>query len=326
MEEKLQNLCEKFIANRDTVKRALPFGSMYLPPLCADLYCAAGKDANDGQLKDCMKIISANAGLFSYFRGTMKPAYATMLALSDAPEERIRSAQQNYALLKRDFWGSEYLALVSFLLTEHAAEEDVARNAARGKEIYRLMRKNHPLLTSSEDSVFAVLMAFSEKTNGQLADDMETAYAMLKDHISFAGNALQTVSHVLALSDRAPKETVQRVVSLYETLRGANVKYRKDYSLATLAALAVTDADEGELTARIAEVYDYLGTQKGYGVFGLGKSERAMHSAMLVSNLYTPGPQLMAAAISGTLSMIIAQEIMFCAVIAGSAASSSAGN
>ena len=43
------------------------------------------------------------------------------------------------------------------------------------------MKKEHPLLTSGEDSIFAVLMAFSDQSDDALLEDMETCYALLRD-------------------------------------------------------------------------------------------------------------------------------------------------
>lgn len=74
---------------------------------------------------------------------------------------------------------------------------------------------------------------------------------------------------------------------------------------------------------------DYLAGQKGYGLFGVGRKQRLMHAAMIVSSAYKAddGKQAMStAAIGGTISMIVAQEAAMCAAIAASAAASSANN
>ena len=55
-------------------------------------------------------------------------------------------------------------------------EGEADRIVSRGRVLYKRMRAEHPFLTSSEDSVFAVLMAFSDKSDDELVADMEACY------------------------------------------------------------------------------------------------------------------------------------------------------
>lgn len=319
MKETLHRLCEQFIVNRDAVKRVFRWESDYTHPLCANIFLARGKTVDEDALARCKQIIKGETGVFSSFRGSLEPALASMLAVDERPDEMMARALEHYGILKRDFWGSEYLALAAFLLCEVAKPGEVEEKAARGKEIYRLMKQEHPLLTSSEDSVFAVMTAFSQKTNQELIEDMEACYTRLKDRFSFVGNTLQTVSHVLAMSASSADEKTERVISLYETLRQAGVKYGRDYTLSVLAALTLTDGDLSTLADEIREADEFLSTQKGYGLLGCGKAMRSMHAAMIVSDQYARRDYVDTAAMAGTLAMIIAQQMAMCSVMAGTA-------
>lgn len=326
MKAELQTLCDSFISNRDAVREAFKWDSAYIHPVCANLFCAHGKAADTEELKRCKKIIESQTGIFSNFRGNIRPALAAMLALSGRPEEKMSQALENYSLLKQEFRGSEYLALVAFLLTDLADRSQIEEKASRGKLIYKRMQKEHPFLTSSEDSVFAVLMAFSGKTDDDLIYDMEACYTVLKERFSI-GNEVQTVSHILSLTDGSPDEKAGRVIELYNALRDAGVKYGRYYELSTLAALSVTGAGIPELVRDIQEANDFLKGQKGYGgVFGLDAKTRAMHAALLVSDLYTNRDQTNTAAMTSTLVQIIAQEMAMCAITASVAASSVAAS
>ena len=107
MKEALQKLCDDFLVNRDAAKRAFRWDSDYVHPLCANLFCARGKMADEEELRRCRQVINDQTGLFSNFRGNLRPVLAAMLALNDAPEARMEMAQNNYDLLKQEFWGSE---------------------------------------------------------------------------------------------------------------------------------------------------------------------------------------------------------------------------
>lgn len=322
MDPKLQTLCEQFILNRDLVKKTQKMCGIYLPPVCAHLFCTRGKTVDEERLKACLKLIRKKTGVFSNFRSAMELAFACMLSLEEEPELALEKALSAYDLLKKEFMSSQYLPLAAFLLKD---ETDMAGYIARGREIYLTMRKEHPFLTSTEDSVFAVMMAFSEKDNQTLVEEMEACYTLLKKEFR-TGNSVQTVSHVLAISGGAPAEKTGKLIELYEALRQSGLKYSKYYELPTLAALSTMPVDVRQMAMDMLDVDTWLSRQKGYGFWSLSKHTRLMHAAMIVSNAYTSNPSLDTAAVSGTLSMIISQQIATMAAIAGANAAVTAAN
>ena len=325
MKDSLRKICEDFIANRDVMREAFKWDSSYLYPVCGNIFCARGQMADLERLKQCKKVIDSQAGVFSNFRGYVRPALATMLAMNDDPENRMWQAIYNYDVLKKEFWGSSYLALVAYLLTELADKDQVEEKAVRGKDIYNRMKKEHPFLTGNEDSVFAVLMAFSSRPDDELITDMEACYQALRARFS-AGDALQTVSHVLSLADGNPVLKASRVIDLYNSLRDAGIKYGRSHELSVLAALSLTDAGIPELVEDIREVDAFLKTQKGFGTFGTGSQLRAMNAALVVSDQYTVRDRANTAAMTSTLAIIIAQQMAMCAVMASTAAATAASS
>ena len=328
METQLQNLCDRFIRNRDAAKKAFRWESSYVYPICAGLFCAKGLEADADTLVQCRDIIRKQVGIFSNFRGHLEPALASMLALGSSPEKQMAQALENYKALKQEFWGSEYLALAAFLLTDVSPLTLDQDRILRGRTIYDRMKKEHPFLTASEDSIFALLMAYSDKSDDQLISDMEAAYRILKERFHFVSDTLQTVSHVLALSTDNPEEASDRVIALYESLRSRGVKYGREYHMSPLAALTLMTEDLDRTADEIQQVDTFLSQQKGYGILGPGKAVRAMHAALIVSDQYTQRGQMDTAAMAGTLAMMIAQEIAMLVAISAStsAAASSSSN
>ena len=74
------------------------------------------------------------------------------------------------------------------------------------------------------------------------------------------------------------------------------------------------------------EADGFLAAQKGYGFWGIGRKIRLMHAAMIVSDEYIPHDAVDRAALTGTISLIIAQQIALCAVMASTAAASTASS
>ena len=220
------------------------------------------------------------------------------------------------------------MPLVATIVAQMAEPAQYDSIVEKTGEIYQLMKKEHPFLTSSEDGPFAAMLAFTERNPQAMNDEVEKCYELLKPKF-FSGNAVQSLSHVLALGEGSAESKCSKFETMFDSLKANGYKYGTDYELATLGALSILDVDAKVAVEELIEVTDYLETQKGYGLLGYTKKQRMMHAAMLVSSTYVKKgdvPVMNSAAISGTIAMIAAQQAAMCAAIAASAAASSASN
>ncbi len=318
MTEQLQSYCDGFIRNRDAVKEAFYWDSQYIIPVCACYLAERGMDVNSEKIKECGKLIEKNTGVFSGFRSSSTLPIATLLYSDSDPEQRLANTLAVYDKLKKHFGRSGYTALVSAMAAGLAPVEEAERLGERGKVLFDMMRSEHPFLTDSEDSVFAVLMAFSGKTEQALFEDMEACYKLGRK-LASDNNSAQSLSHVLALYEGSPEEKTARTQRLYDLIVGKRRKYGKGYELAVLAALAMAAPDLEKAAGEVAEVETFLEGQRGYSGFGIDKKTRTMHAALITSCLYSPTSSS-AAAITGTIAMLAAQNAMLCAIIAVNAA------
>ena len=86
---------------------------------------------------------------------------------------------------------------------------------------------------------------------------------------------------------------------------------------------------QDEIINDVILVDRFLSGQKGYGVFGLGRKQRLMHAAMIVTCYYMGREENLAmntAAIGATVSLIAAQQAAMCAAIAASSSSAAANS
>ena len=324
-----QELVDRFIETRDAVRAAFRMENEYIYPVCAQIFLAADKPVEIEQLERCKALVKSSTSVFSSFRGNVKLPLLCMLAAGDDPEERWDRTRRYYALLKESFYGSEYLALGAMLLSDAVQEEDVPALSARGKGLYQRMKKEHPFLTGQEDSVFALLLSQSARSDDELIEDMEKCYGLLKERFP-SGNGLQAASHVLALSSEIPVDKTFRMIGIFNAIEEAGGKYGKDWQLPILAALSLGQRFQEDLARELLEIDALLSKRKGYkGVFGLDRRARSMHAAMLLSLQHEAEPKqpvelVGAAAQQATLAIIAAQQALMCAVVASSAASSAA--
>ena len=113
---------------------------------------------------------------------------------------------------------------------------------------------------------------------------------------------------------------------LYDQIERTIGKYGRHHELATLAACAMLDEDPAAMAEDMKDVDAFLDQQKGYGFFGIDRKTRLMHAAMIVSDEYMPRGEVDTAALSGTIAMLIAQQIATCAIIASTTATTAASS
>lgn len=327
MKIELKRRLEMFIANRDIIKSEFPWEVAYIYPLCAGLFTVKGVYADAQSLRACQDILKQNTGIFSNFRGTSKMATIASLAMSDNPQEKMNRLLFVYNKLKEVFFGSEYLAVSSSAITELADPSRYEVIIQQTRIIYNRMKAAHPFLTSGEDSTFAALLALSGLNDELIGQEMERCYAILKP-VFWSGNAVQSLSHVLALGNEPADQKCTRVTQLFGYLKAHGYKYGTSYELPTLGALALTVTDIEALAQEIMEADNYLKLQKGFGVLGVGAKQRLMYAGMLVMCDAMPSAETMEiAALSGIVSLVIAQQAaIFASIAASSAAASSASN
>lgn len=320
-------LCRLFIQNRDIVKEAYPWESAYLYPVCASIFTDKGLTADRETLLSCKQMLKESVSCFSNFRGTGRLPILCTLAADPDPKIRLAKALKAHEALREHFSGSQFLPLAAVILSGMTDEYRFSDISARAKQLYKMMREKHPWLTSREDEVFAVLLALSYKSDTQLLFEMETCYKILKQHFS-SSNAVQSLTHVLTLSEGRAEKKCKRIIDLWNELKTRGHRYSPIYTLPTLGVVSLLNEGIPSLYDQLLEADNFLKTQKGYGFWGLDKNHRIIHAGMLVTAVHEGAiGTAHAAAINSALASITAQQAAMCAVIAASsAASASASN
>ena len=325
MRPTLEQHCNNFICNRDVVKSIFKWENDQIISASVTSFLNRGILADATKLEECKKLLKDNTGVFSNFRGNVEVPMVVQLAIADVSADKMKKTMQVYETLKKEFYGSEYLVLAAAVMADMVSEEQAIQMAKKARKIYDKMKKDHPFLTSGEDTVYAVLMAVSEKSDDKMMEEMEVCYKKLKESF-YASNEVQALAHVLSVAEGSAEEKCNKVVALYDALRGAEVKYGKYYELVALASLAMLPVEQSVLVEDIKAVDAFLAEQKGYGFWGLDKKTRLMHAAMIVSCDYIKNDTADSAAMTGAMAVVAAQQAAMCAVIAASAASTAASS
>ena len=326
MNERTLARCKNLIKNKETMKSAFAWEDGLTHLACAGIFINKEQTANEEMLLQCKDILKRNTGIFSNFKSTAKPMIVAMLAANENPQLLMERGLKVYDLLKEEFMSSVYLPIAAMIIAQYADEARYAELAQRTRRIYKQMRADHPFLTSGEDSTFCALMALLDKPDEVLLGDAEECYKILKNNF-FSSNAVQSLSHVLAMCDGEPENKCQKTMELFQKLKEAGHKYGTSYELPTLGVLAMADGNLDEIAAEMAEIDQWLSEQKGFGFFSsISAKQRLMYAGMIAQQDYINDKMMQSAAVNGVISLIVAQQAAMCAAITASAAATANNN
>lgn len=318
--------CKSLLDNRDRIKNVFGWDSGLIQLACAAIYVLKDKEVNEFQLQSCKELLNQRVGLFSNFRSTARSPIASMLAVSKNPERTLEDGLFVYELLKQEFWSSTYLPLTAMVIAQMANPQQYEAIAARTRRIYDRIKGEHPFLTSSEDSANCALLALSEKSDDELIYEIEACFQFLKPYF-FSSNAVQSLSHVLALGQGSVEEKCSRTMELFDGLKAAGYKYGTSYELPTLGVLALSDGPKDKIMQDMIEISNWLSYQKGFGFFSaVSAKQRLMYAGIIAQREYINPNTMQSSVVNSTISIIVAQETAMCAAIAASAAASSSAS
>lgn len=315
MDNKLYELCDKFIQNHDILKKAFTWDNDYIKNAASIMYLASDEMPSIDKIKMCNEILKQKTGIFSEFRSNLKNIILAQMSMEENPEKYLEEIKNIFEYLKKrhSFFDNNYNLIAALVLKEHCPIEKIEYYTEKAHRILDYMKQKHPFLTNGEDFPRAVLLSLADKDEQLLVQDMEQSYEIIREKFKWNRDGLQTVSHILSLNDDVPKSKAQKVINIYETLRDMGRKYSTYSELSILGSLANIQMDVKEIATQIVETDEFLKSHKGFGNFLLGADTRLLYAAniVIINNKekikISDNPNSL---ISSTLGMILTQQLI----------------
>ena len=331
MKENTKSKCDLLMANTDKLSKEFKWSETLMNIAAALVFSGADREIDIEKLKECKKIVKKNAGMFSSLRSMAEPVIVSKMALQDDPEEYFAKVKSVFDRISRSvFADGGYFVQAAISIVDAGKYDEADEVIARFKELYKKMNKEHPILTSSEDIIFAVLLVMTGKSVDTIITEMEDCYEYLKKELKIrvGANEIQGLSEILALTDGNMREKSDRALKIYNAFGERGVKYGKSYNeFASLGALIDIDVETRVLVDEIIETADYLKESKKFGGWVMDKKQRLMFAAMLVGDAYNAESAIITgSAIGSTVSMVIAEEVAMVMCMTVIIASSTSSN
>lgn len=313
MNNTLQTKCDLLAENRNLISKGFMLEHSMLKIASALVYTQEGKIADIDYLKECRGILRRNEGIFSDFRGLCELLVSSRLAQKDDPERFMDDIASVYKMLHEGkIFGSRYMVLAAISICDAKRAADAREIIAKTDALLKGMKKQHPFLTSDEDTSFAVLLAMTDKDVETILEELEQNYQNLKKNFMFHDNAVYSLAQVLTMQEGSSNEKCEKAVDIFNAFKDAGAKYGKDYELSSIGALVGMNVEIGEMVADIVEASSFLKEQKGFGGLDISGKTRLMFSALLYAGTFADENAVSkASALESTLAMIITEEIVF---------------
>ncbi|HTF88089.1 MAG TPA: DUF4003 family protein [Planctomycetota bacterium] len=184
-----------------------------------------------------------------YKRSSVGTMLAALLLRHDDGAKGSIAELERAGPLFREHWrfsGSSHEALAIQVLRQHSPDRRVSEaQVARLAEIWKEMKKHHPVLTQKTDWPICALLATTSATPVQIAVRLEAVYQDLRERGFHAGDQLQTAAQVLFFHHELPGVVAARFQELYEQFKSSGLWMGSaDYDEIALLCFAPQPASE----------------------------------------------------------------------------------
>ncbi len=324
MDKRIDKTRDIFEENFKVAKKAFVLNSNLEASACAASFIGNPNPVSAEAMKEAKKILDDNASLLSSVRsGNCRQVIVATLAQSSDPEYAIKQIKKIHKGLDKKFFDSDYLVLAATMIYRSCREADYERCIRRTREIFKLIRKDHPLATGSEDITACVIMALTDIESEIITRNAEDCFASLKKHF-FGSNKIQYMANIAAVFGGDPDDKAEVIRKTYEMLKSEGVRFDSDaYGVIASVALLTRPEDLSDVVKRIKRLSDDMKSIRGMGAWGAGKRIRNILASAIVLDAYTGGDMASrSSVINSIITTIIAIEIAAVTAATTAAASS----
>jgi len=329
MNKQVETMLHLFAQNHQSIRNEFVWQEPMAKRLAALAYAMAGQPLDANAIKEQHQAIKSEVGAFSSFRGMLSVYVAASLALNEEPAQLLANTLYVHDLLKEQgFWRNDYLVISAFEIALNAKRIDFERTAERAKNFYDEMKANHRFQISSDDYIFAAMLALTDMDAHQGANKVKNIYIRLREEFSrfTSRNSLLTLAQMLALGG-STEQCAQNIAALNRALRIRKVKLDKTYTLPSLGVLSLLNLDPCDMANELNAVTDFLRAQKGFGALSVSIQELQLYAVSLMTHAYVGSENAgvtKAGVTTSVTNLLIAQQVAFIASMAAMSAAASA--
>lgn len=304
MKDRVLAKCDLLIRNRAIVNEAFKGEMDYLILAGATILTINNVEGNPDKLKELRAFIKANTEILSEFRGFNGISLVCKMATKANPENYFFKVKEIFSVLQgKKFTGHEDRIIAATVIADYVGDGDYMDYIERTESLFSKMEKKHYWLTNTADIPYAAALAISDRSIDQLIDDMERCYSGLKKKFG-SGNALQSLSHIMAIQPEPSDYKCSKVESLFDDLKAVKHSIGMSSELPTLGALLAINMSNQAIIDIITEADICLAQGKNFGKFTMSDKTRIMFISQLLLNEYVATASIEDKVLTNTLTAL----------------------
>ncbi|MBO4680390.1 MAG: DUF4003 family protein [Clostridiales bacterium] len=326
MTDAVRERCELLVNNRAAIRKGFLLEKELMSVAAGVIFTTAGKTADVGAMKACRKLLNKHSRPLSNLRDIVELALISKMALAPSPEKYLDDFLSVYKKVQQGkLLENDFMVLSSILILDLGLQDGCDEIISKANELTKRMKKDHPILTSTDDASFITFLAISNKSVDQILADLEEGYEYLTKTCKARVNAdpAYELCEVLAVSYGDMKEKCDKVMRIFNAMMKRDAEYGSGSAFSSLGAFIDVDAEPETVANEIVEAELCLKDMKGFGGMSMDRRTRVMFASLIVAGVY--GKNLEAAGnsvIANTLALVWAKQIASMISTATSVASS----
>lgn len=317
MQQAIAEQCARLTENYQILRKCASAEHEEVILAAAGIVTAAERTADPALYEESLAVLKSCTNVLSEYRGTGQFITVCKMAVSGDPAQYFSVTDSIYRTLHPKAIGSESAITAAMILADSVqAPEDCGILASRTLALYRRMKGMHRFLTDEYDLPFAAVMAVTGRNHDAIMGDAEACFSILKSQKFAESNAIQSLSHVLALYPGSAADKCALVTELRAALKAAGHPYPAGGRLAMLGTMAGLGEPAAVLAEMIAEADDYLAAQECFShVFSSPGTDARRMYAVQAAERALMGKDSGSAMLSASLSAAIAEAVMLWLVL-----------
>ena len=190
MTENVMRKCDLFVANKNQIHKNFKWDYQLMSVLSGMVFTTENIEADIDSMKNCLKILKKNTGVFSTLRSTERLFLVSKMTLAEDPEKYLKNVKTLYDKIKKGhICKDSYMVVAAINIVDAGRVSEADQIIVKFKDIMKLMKKEHPILTGDEDMPMAISLAMTDKTPEEIVTEMEESYQVLKKELKASSNS-----------------------------------------------------------------------------------------------------------------------------------------
>ena len=289
MNQKLANVCETFIDNRDEMRRILRSSGIPMHLMGAAVLTALGKSADEEKILQAEKLLKEKESEDSPIRGSIKSVTTVHMMTADSIEGYYKDLKRTHDLIQVNRGGDdEKYYMAAMMMSDKISDmQDILFLLDRAGLIHEGMGKTFSSPEDKSEYVTASFAAACGIVNTKaFLERVAICEACLKESGIFE-SVPESFSMLLAIQGSDIEPACKRAVELFESFRMKGMEYESDEEACVVAMLTALDMPTDEIVNAIYEADEFLKKRSGF-TEGKGCILRHVYAAVLVTIAYAP--------------------------------------